>query len=542
VCRERAKACVAQAQEEERLAAADLPPIPKSWDDAISGPHAAEWRAALAAEKAAMAEHGTYEPAPGYHGKTVRSKLVYRVTREPDGTLKFKVRLVAQGFTERAGIDYFETFAPTVATRSLHILLHIAASEDREMRHVDVAGAYLESPMDTVLHMTLPPDYTGGEHVIVRLIKAIYGLKQAGELWNKHLDKILQELGYQPSYSDPCIYYKTHTDGRATTYLCVYVDDILVIGHSGCELEMDAFDEGLRQRVHRIKSGPVQRFVGIDIARSRGARTVTLTQTPFLTELLKTEGMTGCAHKSNPGSALRNLNAAARNEAPEMRPLVGKIRYAVDHTRPESLYVASQLSSAAASPGLEHIAASKHLLRYFAGSLTQGLTLGAPGPIVLEAWVDASLVDDGDSRSQLGYCWRLNSTSGMAFSRSMRDRTVSLSSAEAELRALAEVTKDVLWARTFLEELGYRQRAPTPCYEDNSAVIDLCATNKVNARTKHLTKVLNFVRTHARGKRIALIKVPGEDNVADALTKANPSPVFVKHCATLTGSGLLLAG
>jgi hypothetical protein len=181
------------------------------------------------------------------------------------------------------------------------------------------------------------------------------------------------------------------------------------------------------------------------------------------------------------------------------------------------------------------VAASKHLLRYFAGTLHQGLTLGGPGPIVLEGWVDASLVDDGDSRSQLGYCWRLNATSGMSFSRSMRDKTVSLSSAEAELRALAELTKDLLWARTFLEELGYRQLAPTRCHEDNSAVIDLCATNKVNGRTRHLTKVLNFVRTHIRGKRIAVVKVAGEDNVADVLTKALPAPVFEKHCATLTG-------
>jgi hypothetical protein len=257
---ERARACIAQAREEVRKATDDLPPIPKDWDAAMAGPHAAEWQAALAAEKAAMAEHGTFEPAPDYRGKTVKSKLVYRVTREPDGTLKFKVRLVAQGFSERPGIDYFETFAPTIATRSLHILLHIAAAEDREMRHVDVAGAYLESPMDTVLYMKLPLDYSGGAHIIVKLIKALYGLKQAGELWNKHLDKILQELGYTPSYNDPCVYYKAGADGKPTTYLCVYVDDILVVGHSGCEVELDAFDAGLRQRVHRIKSGPVQRF------------------------------------------------------------------------------------------------------------------------------------------------------------------------------------------------------------------------------------------------------------------------------------------
>lgn len=539
--RKHARACIAKAHNEVREETANLPPVPRNWDDAMAGDYANEWRAALTAEQEAMREHGTFRDAPNWKGRTVKSKLVYRVTREPDGAYKFKIRLVAQGFTEKYGVDYFETFAPTIATRSLHLLLHIAASEDRELRHIDVAGAYLESLVDTELYMRLPLDYTGGtHHVVVRLIKSIYGLKQSGELWNKLLDKHLQELGYSPSYSDPCVYYKHH-QGKPSTYVCLYVDDILLVGHSGCTIEMDFFEAELSKRVTRIKSGPVKRFIGIDISRSRGARIITLTQTPFLAAMLKHENMADCCLKRNPGSALVNLQAAPKNEAPEIRPLVGKIRYAVDHTRPESLFIASQLSSAAGNPGIAHVTASKHLLRYFSGTLHQGVTLGGPGPIELEGWVDAALVDEGDSRSQLGYCWRLNKASGMTYSRSMRDKAVSLSSAEAELRAMAELVKDILWARGLLEELGFKQNGPTVCHEDNSAVIDLCATNKVNTRTKHLTKILNFVRSHIRSGRVAVLKVPGEDNVADILTKPLPAIPFLKHCSTLNGSHLLVS-
>ena len=506
---------------------------------ARAGPQAAEWEAAYEAEKAAIGEHGTYRLAPEWKGHTVKSKLVFRVTREPDGSLKFKVRLVAQGFTEKHGVDYFDTFSPTVATRSLHILLHIAASEDREMRHIDVAGAYLESPIDTVIYMRLPLELTDGKIVNVRLLKSIYGLKQSGELWNKRLDGILQDLGYARSFNDPCIYLR-HQEGGPTLYLCVYDNDILVIGSSGSTVEIDSFEEAFKLRVSKIKSGPAVRFIGVELERNRGARTITVRQSQYVTSMLKSEGMLDCKPKKNPGSALRNLHAAARGESSEMRSLVGKVRYLVDHTRPESLYIASQLSSAAAEPGLEHVEASKHLLRYFAGTVSQGLTLGGPGPIILEGWVDASLVEDGDSLSQLGYCWRLNSVSGMAFSRSMRDKHVSLSSAEAELRALGELTKEIVWARTFLAELGYKQPAATRCYEDNSAVIDLCGSVKVNARTKHLTKVLNFVRSHIRGGALTVIKVAGEENVADMLTKPLAAPLFSKHCATLIGSRLLV--
>ena len=184
-----ARVCVARARQEVREELANMPPTPRNWAEAMAGEHAAEWTAALATEKEAMREHGTYKRAPNWRGRTVKSKLVYRVTREPDGTYKFKVRLVAQGFTEKLGVDYFSTFAPTIATRSLHLLLHIAATEDRELRHIDVAGAYLESYVDTELYMMLPRDYTGGEPAVVQLIKSIYGLKQSGELWNKLLDR-----------------------------------------------------------------------------------------------------------------------------------------------------------------------------------------------------------------------------------------------------------------------------------------------------------------------------------------------------------------
>jgi hypothetical protein len=152
--------------------------------------------------------------------------------------------------------------------------------------------------------------------------------------------------------------------------------------------------------------------------------------------------------------------------------------------------------------------------------------------------VDASLVEDGDSRSQLGHCWRLNSKSGFCSTKSTRDTHVSLSSAESELRALKGALVDILWGREFLFELGYEQKRRTKIYEDNQAVIDLMGSLRVNARTKHLTKVLNFARDHIRRKDIRMVKVASVENVADMLTKALPLAAFIKHKRTLLGLGL----
>jgi hypothetical protein len=301
---------------------------------------------------------------------------------------------------------------------------------------------------------------------------------------------------------------------------------------------MDNFEAAFGKRVTKVKSSEALRYVGLSIKRNRVTKTITISQGPFIADMIAQEEMTGCNAKNTPASAQINLATAPRGGCQDIRPIVGKVRYTVDHTRPESLYVGSMLSSAAADPGQAHLDAVKHLMRYFSGTPLQGLTLGGAGPIRLECWVDANCEDEGDSKGQLGYCWRLNSSSGMAFSRSMRDTHVSLSSAEAELRALREATADIIWAREMLEELGYQQLSPTPCHEDNSAVMDITSTVKVSQRTRHLTKIMNFVRTEIGFGTLVMVKVATEDNVADIFTKPLPSPLFQTHCDTLTGRNL----
>jgi hypothetical protein len=527
-----AEKCIAKVEKDRDRDAQFLPPTPKNLEEALKGEQAAEWQEAYDKEMKAIQEHGTYVAAPLWRGRTVKSKMIYRVTREKEEEgyrLKFKARLVAQGFSERHGIDYFETFAPTISTRSLHSLLHIAAKEDHEIRHIDVGAAYLESELDTELYMMLPDKKT-----VVRLIKSIYGLKQSAERWYSHLTNIVTSLGFRRCYSDPCVFIKGEGDRRV--YLGAYVDDILLIGKMQ---DCTDFEKELAGKVTKIKAGEALRYTGVEIKRDRAARTVTLSQGPFIKDMIEAEGLTGAKGKSSPASSLLNYATLEKGTEEPLWSVAGKVRYAVDHSRPDALYIASQLSSVASSPGPDHPKIVKRLMRYLLGSVDEGLTLGGHGDIVLECYVDASLVEDGDSRSQLGHCWRLNSESGFCSSKSTRDHFVSLSSAESELRALKNAMTDVLWAREFLFELGYEQKKPTKVYEDNQAVIDLMGTLRVNARTKHLTKVLNFTRDYIRRGEVCMVKVASADNVADVFTKALPAAEFIGHKRTLLGQRLL---
>jgi hypothetical protein len=223
---------------------------------------------------------------------------------------------------------------------------------------------------------------------------------------------------------------------------------------------------------------------------------------------------------------------------PNLLGITGSTRWLADHTRPDIQYIVSQLGSAASNPGPAHTKAATHLLSYLHGSSHLGLTLGGRSPVLLECFVDASYIEAGGSHSQLGYCLRLNSMSGMVYSRSIRDNSVSLSSAEAELRALKEATQDVIWFRLFLEELGFPQPTATPIYEDNAAVIQLVNSVKSQPRTRHLNKIRNFITQEVTAGSIYVDKVLGTENVADLLTKALDQALFTKHRTTLLGTSL----
>jgi hypothetical protein len=137
----------------------DTPPTPNSLEEALRSPDADKWRQAILNEEIAIIGNSTYENASSYKGKTVKSKIAFRVTKEHDGTFKYKARLVAKGFTERKGYDYFHTYAPTVLTKSVHLSIHLAATNDWEIRNLNVGCAYLEADIDTDLYRKFPRNF-----------------------------------------------------------------------------------------------------------------------------------------------------------------------------------------------------------------------------------------------------------------------------------------------------------------------------------------------------------------------------------------------
>ena len=117
--------------------------------------------------------------------KLVGCKWVYKLKLDANGKVaRFKARLVAQGFTQKPGVDFKETFAPVARLTSIRMVLHIAALEDWELDQMDVKNAYLNGILEEEIYMAQPEGYKvpGQEDKVLRLKKGLYGLKQAGRL------------------------------------------------------------------------------------------------------------------------------------------------------------------------------------------------------------------------------------------------------------------------------------------------------------------------------------------------------------------------
>ena len=184
---------------------------------------------------------------------------------------------------------------------------------------------------------------------VVRLLKSIYGLKQSGALWNQWLHTILGEIGFKRTPDDPCVY--VHPSHR--TIIVVYVDDMVITGPS--EQHIQQIEQHLASSLTKIKASNIEKFTGIDVTRDRRARTITLSQAPYIADLVRNEGMEQSTVKGTPGTATRNLYVAEHGDGTDhFMGLAGSIRYLADHTCPESLFMASQMSSCCATPGPSH--------------------------------------------------------------------------------------------------------------------------------------------------------------------------------------------
>jgi hypothetical protein len=509
-----------------------LPDTPVSMEEALGGPDRVHWEKARMKELDGISDRDTWEDSAVPKGKkAVSSKWAFRVTWDTDGAIKYRARIVARGFSQVPDRDFDSTYAPTLQFKTLLVMLGLIAHEDMEMEATDVGNAYLESRIDKPIYMVLPRDlWVNGVPRSVRLNKALYGLKQAGELWNKLFNQFMLENGFTRCTSDVCLYTKVLENGEMV-YVMTYVDDLLTAARA--QSAIDDVKKMLEGRFKMKHQGKVSQYLGMHLERDRGNRTVSVSQSVYARAVVEKHLAETATESDIPGIPSIKLRLSEKGNERPLHDVVGKLRFLADRTRPDLLSAVNALGSGAARPSKEHVRAARRILRYVKGTMESELVLGGRQSFVPLGYCDASYTVDGDSRSQYGYCLHMNSDAGANIVKSKTSTVIPHSPCEAEVKAMDELAKEILWLRVLLEEVGHPQAGPTTVYTDSTSGIDQLSAHKNSAKARHYCRDLNFLRTLIDDGVIRLEHIAGDENHSDLLTKDLAYEKFSKFARRL---------
>ena len=497
--------------------------IPNSYQNAIRSPQHLDWKAAMDREMGSILENKTWKVIPNTGQKTVKCRWVF--TRKDDG--RFKARLVAKGYSQMHGIDYTETFAPTVKWNTIRLLFALAAFYDLELFQMDAITAFLNGDLDEIIYMDLPE---GHEQVgmICQLLRSLYGLKQAPRQWYQKLENCLKSIGFRRSAADPCLYIRG-TEPENSVYIAIYVDDLAIVG----SFEHTAKLRDYLAAEFKMKDiGKIKTFLGVLVERNRAQRTISLSNKAYLEKILSKHGMVDCNSVSTPQQPGLHLKPLEKDDSgsyigiedhDEYRSLVGSLLYASSPCRPDLAYAAGALARFMHAPGSEHWSAAKHCLRYIQRTKDYQLIFGpnkdsTTTDLRIVVYTDSDFGGDKPTRKSTTGCVSMLYGGAVTW-QSQLQKTVALSTMEAEYVALASATQEALWLSKLMLDITGDDQLPIPIKCDNTAALILAKNPENHDRAKHIDTKYHMVRDEIENKRIALEYVESRRNIGDILTK-----------------------
>ena len=507
-------------------------PAPSTFNEAIAAHDAADWQLAMNDEYASLIANDVFEVTELPLGeKSLPLKWVYTYKHDANGDLiRHKARVVAKGFYQREGVDFDEVFAPVGKYTTLRALLSTVAFHDYELHQIDIKTAFLNGKLDETVYVQPPPGFEMPGKVW-RLNRALYGLRQAPRAWHQTLKNELEGLGFRESDADPSLFL-----GDKNVSLLTYVDDILISAPSLADVNL--VKKRLLEKFEARDLGDATLFLNMNITRDRAARTIKLSQSRAVDELINKYNLKDGKTKPTPlGSAKLAQDPDGKLLDTETSPysaLIGSLNYIAVCTRPDISQAVGALAKYMAKPAPSHWSVAKHVLRYLAGTLDYGITFGGAAPTPnLTGFCDADYGSDPDTRrSTTGYVFVLN---GGAISWASRlQKTVAASTTEAEYMSESAAIKEALWLKTLLTDLGYTITTIN-LKADNQAAIKLMHNPIVSQRSKHIDIAYHFARQRVIDGTITLSYIPTEEMIADTLTKPVPES---KHVSCCRGMGL----
>ena len=265
---------------------------------------------------------------------------------------KYKVRLVVKGYNQKEGLDYFDINSPITRISSIRMLIVIAAIHNLKIHQMDVKTVFLNGDLDEEIYMEQPEGFIvpGQEKKVFRLVKSLYGLKQASKQWHEKFDSIMMENGFKIHECDKCVYVKNIERGSVIIYL--YVDDMFIMGSNN---EVIKTTKKMFNNKFNMKDLGVANVI-LRIKISKTSDGLILSQSHYIEKILK-------KFKQDDSSPTRtlvdvNLHLSKNNgksiSQQEYAQEIGSLMYVMNCTRPDIAYAVSKLSRYTSNPGPNH--------------------------------------------------------------------------------------------------------------------------------------------------------------------------------------------
>lgn len=299
-----------------------------------------------------------------------------------------------------------------------------------------------------------------------KLVKALYGLRQAQRTWNIKLDGILKNMKFQRCVQEQAVYRRNI--GAKLIIVGVYVDDLVITGSSTTIISK--FKQAMATNFDMTDLGLLRCYLGIEVYQRK--EDILITQEGYAKKVLKDVGMYECNPTlipMDPNVKFSKSNEEEDTEAIEFRSLVGRLRYLLQ-TRPDLSYAVGITSRYMQTPKKSHMAAIKQILRYVKGTLGYGIKYTRKEQMDLVGYCDSSHnIDQDDGRSTTGHVFYLGSSPVTWCSQ--KQETVTLSSCEAEYMAASAASCQTIWLCDLLKEITGTNLQEVMIKVDNTSAI-----------------------------------------------------------------------
>jgi hypothetical protein len=465
--------------------------------------------------------------------------------------LKFKARIVAHGFKQQPGDDYDETHAPTPRMATVRLALSLIPALSLVPRQLDVVSAYLEAPINKELYVSHPPTYLITPGKVLKLNRALYGLRQAGLEFAEHRNAQLAKLGYCQSRVDPTFFYRVVQDPNAPDpnnakplfdFIIWWVDD----GLSG--FSEDATGNRVQRCVDEIgkvmlidDKGTPSSYVGISLGFSQNNKLVYAYQLGLIDEIISVTRMEDSKPRNTP---LQNNYPIPKYDGPPVpgfhnvsySSILGGINYLACCTRPDIANAVRVLAAHSSNPSAHAWKQLNHLIRYLKHTHNYVICFGLPHPLIMNTpndnkniskenrisvFCDADWASEQDQVSVSGYIsYFLGSP--INWGSKKQTGTIALSSMEAETVAGCNGIRDAAWLRKFWNDLDPTTLWPINVGIDNQAAIYFGNADADHTRAKHIDLRYCYIKSSVRNGSAKLWYCPSVHMPADLLTKTLP--------------------